>query len=73
MRRDGQARARIGSQAPAARLYQLEQEARRLSARLHRDRTRLTLVEDELRRLRVSFDANDAEQYRRLVFVKEGR
>ena len=73
MRLHGRRIARIGAQTPAERLYALEQEERRLCARMHRDRVRRTMLGEEITRLRCSLDEIDAAAYRRLVFLKEGR
>ena len=70
---NGRRHARIGSQTPAERLYALECEERRLCTRMGRDRVRRNLLGEEITRLRCSLDETDAAQYRKLLFVKEGR
>ena len=70
---NGRRQTRIGSQTPAERLYALEHEERRLRDRMGKDRVRRNVLGEEITRLRCSLDEMDAAQYRKLVFVKEGR
>jgi len=73
MRLNGRPVARIGSQVPAIRLYQLERKERRLRDRMQRDRIERTRLQGEITRLRCSLDDADLALYRKLVFVREGR
>lgn len=60
-------------QTHAQRLYALEQLDRTLRARQTRDAIHRHRIKDELLTLRITLSAQDAEQYKRLVFLKEGR
>ena len=70
---NGRRVSRIGSQTPAARLYQLEQYERRLAERMQHDRIARTRLQEEITRLRCSLDDVDAALYRSILFVREGK
>lgn len=57
----------------AQRLLSLEAEERKLKARMDRDLIRRRTVQQEITRLRCSLSQADAESYRRLRFIREGR
>lgn len=55
----------------AERLLALEDEERRLGARMHRDMTRRNVIGEEITRLRCGMGEAEAERYRKIRFREE--